>query len=63
MNSILERRVSIAHAVTILAKGGINASKEEAYIILDFLYLMAKNHPSGIDMKNVKNPKVNSNSV
>jgi hypothetical protein len=30
MNNILERRVSIAQAVTILAKGGIHVSKEEA---------------------------------
>lgn len=36
------RRISIDQAIRVLRRNGIQASEDQARIILDFLYLMAK---------------------
>ncbi|WP_367916263.1 hypothetical protein [Leadbetterella sp. DM7] len=38
------KKVSVKKSIAILAKNGIQVNDEEAAVILDFLYLMAKNH-------------------
>jgi hypothetical protein len=38
-----ERKISTRQAISILSKYGIKLNYDEAVIILDFLYLMAKN--------------------
>ncbi|MBD1434617.1 PTS sugar transporter subunit IIBC [Sphingobacterium sp. DN00404] len=42
--SFIDKKVSDKRAIVILAKSGIQVSEEEANIILDFLYLVAKNY-------------------
>lgn len=39
-----DKKVSVKQAVTILAKNNIEVNDEETTVILDFLYLMAKNY-------------------
>lgn len=39
-----DKKVSVRRAITILAKNGIEVDDDEANVIVDFLYLMAKNH-------------------
>lgn len=39
-----DKKVSVKRAMMILAKNNIEVDEEEATVILDFLYLMAKNH-------------------
>ena len=39
-----DKKVSIRRAIAILAKNGIQVDDDEATVIVDFLYLMAKNH-------------------
>ncbi len=39
-----DKKVSIRRAIAILAKNGIQVEDDEATVIVDFLYLMAKNH-------------------
>jgi hypothetical protein len=46
---ILDRKISVNEAVLLLAKDSIMVSRSEAHIILDFLYLMAKNSPISND--------------
>lgn len=42
--SFIDKKVSIARAIAILARNGLEVSEDEAGTILDFLYLIAKNH-------------------
>lgn len=42
--SFIDKKVSDKRAITILAKNGIQVSEREADVILDFLYLVAKNY-------------------
>ena len=42
--SFIDKKISDKRAIVILAKNGIQLSEEEANIILDFLYLVAKNY-------------------
>jgi hypothetical protein len=42
--SFIDKKVSVGRAITILAKNGIEVSEGDASVIVDFLYLMAKNH-------------------
>jgi len=42
--SFIDKKVSDKRAIAILAKNGIQVSEEEADVILDFLYLVAKNY-------------------
>mgnify|MGYP000917337196 CR=1 FL=1 len=39
-----DKKVSVRRAITILAKNGIEVDDDEAMVIVDFLYFMAKNH-------------------
>jgi hypothetical protein len=39
----IEKKVSTKRAIAMLTKNGIQVSEEDANIILDFLYLIAKN--------------------
>ena len=39
-----DKKVSVRRAITILAKNGVEVDDDEAMVIVDFLYLMAKNH-------------------
>lgn len=39
-----DKKVSVRRAIAILAKNGIEVGDDEATAIVDFLYLMAKNH-------------------
>lgn len=41
--NFIDKKVSVGGAIAILAKNGIEVDDEEAAVILDFLYLMAKN--------------------
>lgn len=56
-----ERKISPSQAVSILAKYGIELDYNEANIILDFLYLMAKNYNKNEKVENDQNPKEKSN--
>ncbi len=58
---IMERRVSIRRAVEILAKNGISVDYNEASVILDFLYLLAKNFHGQDGNQNILNVKEASN--
>ena len=44
MNFIIKKKVSVKKSIAILAKNGIQVDDEEVAVILDFLYLMAKNY-------------------
>jgi len=59
--NFIERKISSRKAVSILAKSGIEVEDQEADIILDFLYLMAKNYTKNDKVENDRNPKEKSN--
>ncbi|WP_312285363.1 PTS sugar transporter subunit IIBC [Chryseobacterium gleum] len=42
--NFINKNISIEQAITLLAKKGIQVDHDEMTIILDFLYLMAKNY-------------------
>lgn len=42
--NFIDKKVSVQQTIETLAHKGIHVDEEEAAIILDFLYLMAKNH-------------------
>jgi len=42
--NFIDKRVSIKQAIEILTQKGIYVDEDEAIVILDFLYLMSKNH-------------------
>jgi hypothetical protein len=42
--TFIDKKVSVKQAVAILTKNGIRVDENEASIILDFLYLMAKTY-------------------
>jgi len=54
------RKVTIADAITILAKNNILVDDKEAAEILDFLYLVAKGYSSD-KSQNINNHKGKSN--
>jgi ribosomal protein S26 len=49
--NFIDKRVSIKHAIAILAKNGIRLDEKGASIILDFLYLVAKTYNKKIAVK------------
>lgn len=55
-----DKKVSVNRAITILAKNGIEVNDDEATVIVDFLYLMAKNYKKDGEEKH-QNPKKKSN--
>lgn len=42
--SFIDKKISVKDAIAILVKSGIEVDAAEATVILDFLYLLAKNH-------------------
>jgi hypothetical protein len=42
--NFIDKKVSTKQAMEILAHHGIQVDDDEAAVILDFLYLMSKNH-------------------
>lgn len=42
--NFIDKKTSVGQAIAILSKNGIQANEREAVIILDFLYLISKNH-------------------
>ncbi|HEX2846255.1 MAG TPA: hypothetical protein VHN59_06880 [Chitinophagaceae bacterium] len=48
----MPRKVSTEKAIKLLRQGGIQVTKEEAEVILDFLYLIAKTYRKQIEMEN-----------
>lgn len=42
--NFIDKKVSDKRAIAILAKNDIQVNEEEANIILDFLYIVAKNY-------------------
>ena len=58
------RKVSVDQAIKVLRRNGIRANREEAEIILDFLYLIAKTYKNRQDVEliTVLNPTNNSNT-
>ncbi len=61
--NFIERKISVKRAILILAKSGIEVDDSEASIILDFLYLIAKNYSKNEEAENTHNPKEKSNSL
>lgn len=49
-----DKKVSVNRAITILAKNGIEVNDDEATVIVDFLYLMAKNYKKDGEEKTPK---------
>lgn len=42
-SSFTDRKISLKRAISLLAKNNIEVSDSEAAVILDFLYLIARN--------------------
>lgn len=61
--NFIERKISVKQAISILSKCGIEVDNREANIILDFLYLMAKNYSKCEEVEKSHNPKEKSNSL
>lgn len=57
----IDRKVSSRKAIGLLARNGIEVNDEEAVVILNFLYLMAKIHNRKMGLKNAEIPKEKSN--
>ena len=49
-----DKKISVGRAITILAKSGIEVDDDEVRVIMDFLYLMAKNHKKGRQEETLK---------
>lgn len=61
--NFIERTISVKRAISILAKSGIEVDEKEADIIMDFLFLIAKNYNKDEEAENTYNPKEKSNSL
>lgn len=61
--NFIERKVSIKRAISILAKNGIEVDDKEVSVIVDFLYLMARNYSRKTEVESPPNPKELSNSM
>lgn len=59
--NFIDKKVSTKQIIEILEREGIHVDDEEATVILDFLYLMAKNHKEIEDDEKHRNPNRNSN--
>jgi len=57
--NFIDKKVSVKQAITILAKNGIQVDDEETAVILDFLYLMAKNYKKTEEERTSETPKRN----
>jgi|GEM_PF-1940088 len=59
--NFIERKISSRKAISILAKSGIEVEDHKSHIILDFLYLMAKNYTKNDKVENDRHPNEKSN--
>lgn len=60
--NFIDRKVSVNRAIAVLAKSGIEVNDGESAVILDFLYLMSKNHNASEEVKNDETLKGNRTS-
>ena len=60
--NFIERKISVKRAISVLAKNGIEVDDSEASVILDFLYLIAKNYSKKEEVENTLNTKEKSNT-
>ena len=61
--NFVERKVSVKRTISILSKNGIEVDEQEAGVILDFLYLIAKNYGKREAVQETYIPKEMSNSL
>ncbi|RZJ90096.1 MAG: PTS sugar transporter subunit IIBC [Chryseobacterium sp.] len=59
--NFIERKISVNKAISLLAKNNVKVNEKEADIILDFLYLIAKNNLREAQPEKPFNPKRRSN--
>ena len=59
--NFIERKISVNKAISLLAKNNVKVNEKEADIILDFLYLIAKNNLREAQPEKPLNPKRRSN--
>ena len=59
--NFISKKVSAKQIIEILESQGIHVDDEEATVILDFLYLLAKNHKEIDEDEKHQNPNRNSN--
>jgi hypothetical protein len=52
--NFIDKKVSAKQVIAILARNGIQVDGKEATIILDFLYLIAKNYKRPEEAQNAK---------
>lgn len=57
--NFIDKKIPDKRAIAMLSKNGIQVDEDEAAIILEFLYLVSKNHPK---TKNVGTLKRNRTS-
>ncbi len=57
--NFIDKRVSAKQAIAILAKNGVQMDDNEANIILDFLYLIAKNYQQSEGDQSAETPRRN----
>ena len=55
--SFIDKKVSVRRAIAILAKSGIEVDDDEARVIGDLLYLMAKNYKQEREDETSKPPR------
>lgn len=59
--NFIDKKVSVKKAIAILARNGVQVDDDEAIVMLDFLYLMAKNYKKP-ETEKKSNPNEKSNS-
>jgi predicted amino acid-binding ACT domain protein len=59
--NFIDKKTSVKQAMSILAKNGIQVNDTEASVILEFLYIIAKNYNKHKANQNAPNLKENSN--
>lgn len=59
--NFIDKKISVKRAIAILAKNGIQVDDDDAAVILDFLYLMAKNYKRPEQDQNAETPRRKSN--
>ncbi|MFA6058736.1 MAG: hypothetical protein WC756_11100 [Taibaiella sp.] len=57
-----DKKIPDKRAIGMLSKNGIQVDEEEAAIILEFLYLVSKNHPKTKEEKDVETLERNRTS-
>jgi hypothetical protein len=61
--NFIERKISVNKAISLLAKNNAEVNEKEADIILDFLYLIAKNNLREAQPENPLNLNRKSNKL